>query len=1028
MTSGNGTWQFSTNNGSSWSTIGTVSNTSALLLRDVDLVRFVPNGQNGTSADITFRAWDQTSGTYGTKVDTSVNGGSSAFSTAVESAAIDVSAVNDAPLLDNSGTMTLISKTEDQASNTGQTIAAIIASAGGDRITDVDIGAVEGIAIFSLTAGNGVWQYSVNAGASWIDVGTVSNSWSLLLRSSDRIRYVPDGQNGTLASITFRAWDQTSGAFGRKESTLNNGGVTPYSLAVESAWITITSVNDAPVLDNSGNMSLATIATDDINNGGSTVTSMIASAGGDRITDVDIGAVEGIAITAIDSGYGTWQFSTDNGSNWSAIGAVSNTSALLLRSNDRIRLVPNGSIGAVGLSFRAWDQTSGSFGTKVSTSANGGTTAFSAVVGSATIQIVASNPFLTDLQGSHLFVYGNGNDNLFTWTATNSMRFTIDNYQFDVPSGVDTITFVGDVGTDTMHLTGSAGDDSLVAYVGSNSFASGGMTIEGQTVELIDVDGGGGNDTADLYDSAGDDLFSATPETATLTGPGFAHSVSGFAHVIAHSSGGLSGDQAFLYDSLGDDVLVATPEYAELTAGNVVLRADGFAETRTYSCAGADHAALFDSTSDDHVYGTLSSIRMVGDEYFNVAVGFRTVDAFATTALDMDRINLTATDATQIILHAGLAEMTDGVRQVNASGFTRQDIQGSTAPDAVVQLYGSAGNDAFRARETFSVLNGAGYVHRVNNFNAVQAIAGVGGNDTAYFFDTVGDDLFQAQGLWASLTSGSRVNSAIGFGRNIAYSTGGVQGDVAVFTDSPGDDQYWGYATLAVMKGAGYENRANGFDRSVATSSSGGSDTAYLMDSAGDDFLTGDMSSLKLSGVGFSNMATGFHTVYATATAGGNDSLDLSDSAGDDLVLVGEASAQLLSPLYWVYANGFGSQVIHSDRGGADTVRLTVGAGADAAMMYADHTEISGSGFSSRVDSFRYVYASAVPGTGSHELTLWGSAGPDAMQFDADFGVCESANWFRKFDGFSVVTSHYDPINDSISVGVPDYALNLLTS
>ena len=66
---------------------------------------------------------------------------------ATGSTTVSITSVNDAPLLDNSGDMTLTSITEDQTTNTGNTVAEIIASAGGDRITDVDAGAVEGIAV-----------------------------------------------------------------------------------------------------------------------------------------------------------------------------------------------------------------------------------------------------------------------------------------------------------------------------------------------------------------------------------------------------------------------------------------------------------------------------------------------------------------------------------------------------------------------------------------------------------------------------------------------------------------------------------------------------------------------------------------------------------------------------------------------------------------------------------------------------------------------------------------------------------------
>src|SRR4029079_10737339 len=62
-------------------------------------VRFVPNANfNGTVSGITFRAWDQTSGTAGATANTTTNGGTTAFSTATATASITVNSVNDAPV------------------------------------------------------------------------------------------------------------------------------------------------------------------------------------------------------------------------------------------------------------------------------------------------------------------------------------------------------------------------------------------------------------------------------------------------------------------------------------------------------------------------------------------------------------------------------------------------------------------------------------------------------------------------------------------------------------------------------------------------------------------------------------------------------------------------------------------------------------------------------------------------------------------------------------------------------------------
>ncbi len=240
---GGGTLEYSLN-GTTWTAVSGVSTTNALLLRATDQMRFTPSSTNGGTTLISFNAWDQTSGTAGGFANATITGGSTAFSVASDTITVNVTSVNDAPVLDNSGVMILSTITEDQTTNSGQTVASIIASAGGDRITDVDTGAVEGIAITTLSSGNGTWQYSLD-GTNWTNVGTVSDSSSLLLRSTDFIRFVPNAENATTASFDFRAWDQTSGSAGSKVATTTNGNATAFSTATESASITVTAVNDS---------------------------------------------------------------------------------------------------------------------------------------------------------------------------------------------------------------------------------------------------------------------------------------------------------------------------------------------------------------------------------------------------------------------------------------------------------------------------------------------------------------------------------------------------------------------------------------------------------------------------------------------------------------------------------------------------------------------------------------------------------------------------------------------------------------
>jgi hypothetical protein len=160
--------------------------------------------------------------------------------------------LNDAPVLTPvSPDLTPI--TEDETGNGGDLISAIV----GTSISDGD-GDPEGIAITGLSPGGGTWQY--DTGSGWADVGTVSSNQSLLLRDTDSIRFVPDGQNGESPdpTFTYRAWDRTTGAVGTKVDTTSNGGSTAFSSSTDTASIAVSSVNDAPTV-----LSLAPTAIDE---------------------------------------------------------------------------------------------------------------------------------------------------------------------------------------------------------------------------------------------------------------------------------------------------------------------------------------------------------------------------------------------------------------------------------------------------------------------------------------------------------------------------------------------------------------------------------------------------------------------------------------------------------------------------------------------------------------------------------------------------------------------------------------------
>jgi VCBS repeat-containing protein len=157
---------------------------------------------------------------------------------------------NDAPVLNPAaGPLHLNDIVEDATSNSGTTVADILNTAVGMLITDIDAGAKQGIAVTGANTTNGAWQYSLD-GSTWSSLSTVSGTSATLLDVTARVRFVPNANfHGNAGAITFQAWDQSAGTNGQTGVDASiNGGTTAFSSLSTTATITVTAVNDTPVL------------------------------------------------------------------------------------------------------------------------------------------------------------------------------------------------------------------------------------------------------------------------------------------------------------------------------------------------------------------------------------------------------------------------------------------------------------------------------------------------------------------------------------------------------------------------------------------------------------------------------------------------------------------------------------------------------------------------------------------------------------------------------------------------------------
>lgn len=295
---------------------------------------------------------------------------------------LTVANTNDAPVLNATLNPRLTTIAEDTTSPASTLVSSLLAGA----VSDVDAGAVSGIAVTGASNFNGTWQFSLDAGGTWQGIGAPTSEAARLLPSTARVQFLPKSNfNGTV-KLFYRAWDQTQGAAGQTLTTSGNiGGTQSLSEQSGSAALTVTAVNDAPVLNSTFDPLLNSIKEDNRTSSGTQVAKLLGG-----VTDPDGSIVaKGMAVYNAWAGNGQWEFKLSGTSPWQAMGAVSGTFARLLPAEAYVRFLPKQDFhGTAKFYFRAWDRTQGAAGEFFDPTGNtGGTKSFSTKTDYASIAV-----------------------------------------------------------------------------------------------------------------------------------------------------------------------------------------------------------------------------------------------------------------------------------------------------------------------------------------------------------------------------------------------------------------------------------------------------------------------------------------------------------------------------------------------------------------------------------------------------------------------------------------------------------------
>ncbi len=303
-------------------------------------------------------------------------------------------------------------------------LAALNAGAGNYSGASISLARSGGASAEDVFSGRGsltLTGVSGNAVLSGTTIGTFTHSGGTLV-----ITFNNDATqarvNEALSSIGYA---NSSGAppasvvIGWSFSDGNAGaqGTGGALTAAGSTTVNITAVNDVLMLDATASPTLGSLPEGATNPAGITVAALVIDG---SITDPDLPAgpvPEAIAIEAVNTSLGAWQYSLDGGSHWltmraELLNSSTNTLGLLLGPTHLIRLLPFGDLNGTlsdAITFRAWDMTSGSAGQYVVTTPGVG--AFSSASDTASITVTAVNdaPTFAPMLGGGTVVTDIGN-------------------------------------------------------------------------------------------------------------------------------------------------------------------------------------------------------------------------------------------------------------------------------------------------------------------------------------------------------------------------------------------------------------------------------------------------------------------------------------------------------------------------------------------------------------------------------------------------------------------------------------------
>jgi hypothetical protein len=276
-------------------------------------------------------------------------------------------------------------------------------------------------------------------------------------------------------------------------------------------------------------------------------------------------------------------------------------------------------------------------------------------------------------------VHGTHDADQFTFDASSGRRIAINGIAYEV-DGASSIAFDGAGGADHAEFIGSEFTDATQLRPGKAVLRGNGYTVTAVKIDSSRFDGGGGKDVAKIYGNlrtkdtilAGGEEPGAAPSRTTLTGEGTSLTATA-EQIYVYGRGG--NDTAYLYGSAGDDRVLPYWKWTWMSGPGYFREIRGVKTTYAYGGDGFDTAGFRDSDFDDVFQGRPGSARMFyAPGQYKEAIGFEQIRAFSY--FGKDKANLwdsTGSDSLEALPRKVSMTRSNGTRAM-AEGFQTVNV------------------------------------------------------------------------------------------------------------------------------------------------------------------------------------------------------------------------------------------------------------------------------------------------------------------------------------------------------------------